>query len=147
NRLAQEGLLLTGLLMHRDDAHNLAIFDDEIVRCHGRDPVRQALGQGVLIQRVPQPAATAGRPVPAWHAVAFLLREPVPLHAACPAPLVAGRVRVFDKEARPGLIRAPLTPDNPVIEGEVWRVFNAMLALQWRANAATATARNGGSAA
>jgi hypothetical protein len=62
-------------------------------------------------------------------------------------PLVEVRIRVFDITARPRLIRSTLTPHNPVIEGQVWRVFDAMLPLQPRADATTASARNGGSAA
>jgi hypothetical protein len=133
--------------MYRDDASNPAIFDDEIVRRHGGDPVCQAFGQRMLIQRIPQPPAPAGRSVPAWHTVAFLLIEAVPLHAACDPPLIELRIRVLDIETRPRLIRGTLTPRNPVIEGQVWCIFDAMLALQLRADAATAAARNSGSTA
>jgi hypothetical protein len=115
----QESVLLAGLLMHCNHASNPAVFDDEIVRRHGGDPVCQTLGQRVLIQRVPQPATTAGRSVPAWHAVTFLLIEAIPLHAACDPPLVEVRIRVFNVKARPLLIRGTLTPRNPVIEGQV----------------------------
>src|SRR5262249_4291854 len=139
--------LLATLLMYRDDASNPAVFDDEVVRRPGGDPVCQAFGQRVLIQRIPQPTATAGWSVPAWHTVAFLLIEAVPLHAAGDPPLVQIRIRVFDIEARPCLVCRTLTARNPVIKGQVWCVFDAMLALQPRADAATTTARNGGSAA
>lgn len=135
------------MAMYRDYASDPAVIDDEVVRRHAGDPVCQAPGQRVLIQRVPQPTAAAGRSVPAWHAVAFLLREGIPLDAAFDPPLVEVRVRVFDIESRPRLIRVTPTPRNPVIEGQVRRVFDAMLALQQRADAATAAARNGGSAA
>src|SRR5215472_4616161 len=123
--------------MHRHHASNPAIFDDEVVRRHAGDPVGQAVGQGVLIQRIPQPTTATGRSVPAWHAVAFLLIEAIPLHAAFNAPLVQVSVRVFDIEARPRLIRGPLAPRNPVLEGQVWRVCDAMLTLQPRADTAT----------
>ena len=75
-------MLLAGLLMHRENASDPAVFDDEVMRWHGGEPVCQTPGQRVLIQRIPQPTTTAGRSVPAWHAVAFLLIEAVPLHAA-----------------------------------------------------------------
>src|SRR5215831_11935660 len=88
----------------------------------------------MLIQRMPQPTTATGRSVPAWHAVAFLLIEAIPLHAAFNAPLVQVSVRVFDIEARPRLIRGPLAPRNPVLEGQVWRVCDAMLTLQPRAD-------------
>src|SRR5205823_13840789 len=81
------------------------------------------------------------------YAVAFLLIEAVPLHAACDPPLVEVRIRVFNIESCPRLIRRALAPRNPVLEGQVRCVFDAMLALQPRADAATAAARNGGSAA
>src|SRR5262249_34975559 len=130
DRPGQEGVLLTGFLMHRDHTSNTAVFDNEFLHWHGGDPVCKPPGQRVFIQRVPQSAATASRLVPAWHAVAFLLREAVPLHATLAPPLVEVRIRVFNIEARPRLIRSTLTPRNPVIEGQVWGVFNAMLALQ-----------------
>src|SRR5215510_7916279 len=101
----------------------------------------------MFIQRVPQPTTAAGRSVPAWHAVAFLLIEAVPLHAALDAPLVKVRIRVFDIEAHPRLICSTLTPRNPVLEGQVRRVCDAVLALQPRADTATATPGNGGGAA
>src|SRR5262249_7839701 len=104
-------------------------------------------GQRMLIQRVPQPTTATGRSVPAWHTVAFLLIEAVPLHAAFDAPLVEVRIRMFDIETCPRLICGTLTPRNPVIESQIRRVFDAMLALQPGADAATAAARNGGSAA
>src|SRR5215510_14849883 len=113
--------------MNRKHTGDSAVFDDEVVRWHVGDPVCQTLGQRVLIQRVPQPATTAGRSMPAWHAVAFLLIEAIPLHAALDSPLVEVRIRVFNIEARPLLIRCTLTPRNPVIEGQVRRVFDAML--------------------
>src|SRR5215813_13770630 len=85
--------------------------------------------------------------MPAWHAIAFLLIEAVPLHAAFNRPLVEVGIRVFDIEARPRLVRSSLTPHNPIIESQVRRVCDALLALQPRADAATAAARNDGSAA
>src|SRR5262245_28707377 len=130
--------------MHRDHTSDPAVFNDEILHRHGGNPVAQAPGQGVLIQRVPQPTTATGRSMPAWHTVAFLLIEAVPLHAAFDGPLVEVGMRVFDIEARPCLICGPLTPGHPVLEGQIRRVVDAMLALQSRANAATVTARNGG---
>src|SRR5262249_7329479 len=104
-------------------------------------------GQGVLIQRIPQPTTATGRSVPAWHAVAFLLIEAIPLYAAFNPPLVEVGIGVFDIKARPRLIRRALTPRNPVFEGQVRGVCDAILALQPRADATTATARNGSRAA
>src|SRR5512145_2402339 len=129
--------------MHCDHASDPAVFDDEVIGRHGGDPVGQALCPRVFIQRIPQPTTAAGRSVPSWHTIAFLLHEAVPLHAMFDPPLIEVRIRVFDIAARPLLIRSTLTPRNPVIEGQVWRVCDAMLPLQPRADATTATARNG----
>src|SRR5215510_14520796 len=107
--------------MNRKHTGDSAVFDDEVVRWHVGDPVCQTLGQRVLIQRVPQPATTASRSVPAWHAVAFLLIEAIPLHAALDPPLIEVRIRVFDIKACPRLIRLTLTPRNPVLEGQLRR--------------------------
>src|SRR5262249_35158935 len=136
----QEGPLNAGLLMYRNHTSNPAAFDNEVVRCHASDPVGQAVCQSVLVQRIPQPTTATGWSVPAWHAVAFLLIEAVPLHAAFDPPLVEVGIRVLDIEARPRLVRGTLTPRSPVLECQVRRVCDAMLVLQPCTNADTATA-------
>ena len=48
DRPGQEGVLFASLLMHCDDASDLAVFDDEVVRRHGGDPVCQTLASAYL---------------------------------------------------------------------------------------------------
>ena len=54
---------------------------------------------------------------------------------------------MFEIKARPDFIRSAAAPLDPIFEGEIGRVFDALRFLQRRANNATAAAGNGCGAA
>src|SRR5262245_23620221 len=113
--------------MYRNDASNPAVFDDEVVRRNGCNPVCEAFAYRMFVESIPQTTATAGRSLPAYHTITFLLIKTVPLHSSVNHPLVNICIRLFSIESRPRLVCRTLTECNPVIKGQVRCVFVAML--------------------
>jgi hypothetical protein len=78
-------------------------------------------------------------PGPAPHGVAFLGFEVDPLHAEAFGPVVEIVERVLDVVAGPDRVGRRTSPFDPVLEGQVGCVMDAVLQLQWRSDDQTAT--------
>ena len=124
----------------RRDAADSAILCEQFAgfgRSHDCD-----IGQrfGGLDQRRHQAESVVVRPVPAQHAVAFLNFHVDPFGAAALGPVIEIVQRVFEIIARPHFVGRAAAPFDPVFEGEIRRVLDALRFLQRRADDAAAAA-------
>ena len=85
--------------------------------------------------------------MPAQHAVAFLKFHIDPFGAAALGPVIKIVQRMLEIKARPNFVGCAAAPLDPIFEGEVRRVFDALRFLQRRADNTAAAAGNRRSAA
>src|SRR5262249_38444552 len=108
----------------------------------GRRDDLAALGEETVDQPGHQALAVALGARPAQHRVPLLDLEVDPFRAEALGPMIEIVQRVLDVVAGPDLVGRRAAPRDPVAEGEVRRIVDAMLLLQRRADDQAAAARD-----
>src|SRR5262245_47741605 len=85
--------------------------------------------------------------MPAQDAIAFLKLHIDPLRATVLGPVIEVMESMLEIKSRPDFVGGALAPLDPIFEGEIGGIFNALGFLQRRSDNAAAPAGNGGCSA
>src|SRR4029434_3388567 len=85
--------------------------------------------------------------MPAEDAIAFLKLHIDPLCATSLGPVIEVMESVLEIKSRPHFVGGALSPLDPIFEGEIGGIFNALGFLQRHSDNAAAPARNSGCSA
>src|SRR5712692_3746483 len=134
-------------LVRRCDATNSTVLSEQPAgdgRGHDRD-IRQGLGCFDKCRHESQ--AVVFGPVPTVHAIAFLKLHVSPLGTTALGPVIKVMKRMLEVKPCPHFIGCATSPFNPIYEGHVRRVVNALCLLQRCSDNAASAAGNSGRSA